>query len=111
MTIEMYMMLYLTALVFTVASFIWSDKLFIIILCFVLWESTAVMGMSITYVGFGSQNIITQTYSLGDPNLPIGTAYPAIGMGIMMLVYGFGTMWGQAHDDMNALFTGRRAKI
>lgn len=103
MTIEMYMLLFLLALVFNVCAFIWSDRLFIIIMSFVLWEVVAVSGGTVSYVGFGSQNVIPQTYSAGDPLWPAFIMQVPAGVGIMMLMFGVGQLWGDFRESGNNL--------
>jgi hypothetical protein len=108
MTIELYLMLWLTTLVFTIASFIWKEILFFPILSFVLWNVLALLSGDITYVGFGSQAVIAQTYEGGDPEIGYSLIYLMHGIGVMMLLYGFGNLWGQARKDINDGFSGKR---
>jgi hypothetical protein len=108
MTIELYLMLWLTTLVFTIASFIWRDILFFPVLSFALWGCLALLSGDITYVGFGSVNVISQTYKGGDPEIGYQLIRIMGGVSIMMLLYGFGNLWGKARKDLNDGLSGKR---
>ena len=103
------MMMFLLCLVFTIASFIWPKTLYLPIICFIYWNVLGLLlGDGLTFVGFGSVNIITQTYALGDPFLPAYTIWLFHGLGMIMLVYGVGMLWGDAYDTTQRLFKGQQ---
>ena len=60
------MMLWFTALVFTIASFIWKSQLFFPLMAGLFWIATAYSTVQINFMGFGDINPIIYTHELDD---------------------------------------------
>ena len=63
----------------------------------------------IVYIGYGSMNIITQEYKLGDPFMPTWQIWVFHGIGIIFLVYAVGTYYQMAALDLRKI--GEHQKV
>jgi len=91
MLVELYMLLWITALLFTVCSFVWRGQLFFPLICFLLWNALAIFGTTIEFVGFGSTNVLPiYSKGMGDPSWEwmIGLSWVFHGLGMGMLLFG-----------------------
>jgi hypothetical protein len=90
MLVELYMLLWITALLFTVCSFVWRGQLFFPLICFLLWNVLAVFSTSIEFIGFGSTGVLPiYSKQMGDPSWEwmTGLAWVFHGMGVAMLLF------------------------
>lgn len=102
MLIETYTCFFILNIVLTILVFLQRPpKLFLPILCAALWAGLAVAGGNITYVGMGSVNVITQSYEYGDPEHPYWFLYLFTGLGVLMLVHGFGAVMQESRKTIH----------
>ena len=87
MLFEQYVLLWVTALVFTICSFIFRKHVLFPLLAFVFWSACALSMQDIDFIGFGSVNVINYSWNLGDHSGDIGLMYLLHLCGIMMFLY------------------------
>jgi hypothetical protein len=63
---------------------------------------------NVVYIGYGSMNIITQSYELGDPEHPTWQIWVFHGIGMMFLVYAIGTYFQMASIDLKNIGDHKR---
>ena len=57
---------WITALIFSIAAFIWKKEYFFPMFAGLFWLSTAYSMVQIHYLGFGSQNVIIYDHEMDD---------------------------------------------
>lgn len=97
----MWIMLWVSALLFTISSFIWNRAILFPLLASVFWLSLAIGSQQLDFVGYGAQNIITYTHELDDWTGDIGLMYLFYGCGVTMILYSLYTALMISRDELH----------
>lgn len=106
MELTFVVLFWLTSIVFTILALHYNrsgDKEkhpVLWILCFVLWNATAISTQQVHYVGYGSQNIIVYDHEMGDWSGDLGIIYMLHGVGVFCLLYFFYTMLRLSKEEL-----------
>jgi hypothetical protein len=103
MLVEVWTLLFLATLVFTILSIIYPQRFFLLIIPFILWNVLGLCAASLCYIGFGSLNPIKQCYEIGDPEHPEWQLWIFHGIGMIFLVYAVGTYFQMAALDLKRI--------
>lgn len=100
MEATMLFLLWVTSLIFTIAALLLPEQFTISIICFILWNSLAILCTNTLFIGFGSQNAIPYSLELGDNNdhMLIWIFHM---LGIFMFIYGFGNLMSASKKSMD----------
>jgi hypothetical protein len=89
MELTFVVMMWMTSLIFTLASFVtkWRKYVIFPLLAGLFWNATALIMTQIHYVGMGSQNVIVYSHELGDWSGEVGIVWLIHGVGIIMFCW------------------------
>ena len=108
MLADLLVLLWVTTLVFTILAIIYPQRFFLLLIPFFLWNVLGMAMSDIVYIGYGSMNIITQEYKLGDPYHPTWQIWVFHGIGIIFLIYAVGTYFQMASIDLRKIGEHKR---
>jgi hypothetical protein len=100
-------LLWVTAVIFTLATFIWRAQVLFPLLTSFFWLFTAYSMVQINYMGFGSTNPIIYSHELGDWYGDIELFYFLTGIGLIMLIYSFYVGLVLSKHDVELVQQGR----
>lgn len=103
MLLEFVIMLWISALIFTILSFYWRAQLMFPIFAFLFWIATAYSMVQVDFVGFGSQNVITYNLELGDKYGDTQVFRLLGGLGLIMIIYAFYNLLVMGREDIQNL--------
>ena len=108
MELTFIVLIWLTAVVFTLASFVeeWRKVVFFPLMAAMLWNATALLMVQVHYVGMGSQNIIIYDHELGDWSGEVGVVWLLHGIGMLMFCYAIYNGFLIARDEIKMLESG-----
>jgi hypothetical protein len=112
MLVELYVMMWVTVLIFTVFALMWPERLFFPLFSAFLWWTFSSLSNQISYIGMGSVNAITQAYVIGDPiggDVGIPVYLPTVfqRIGLVMFIYGVGVLFMRIRKGAQDVSSGR----